>query len=245
MQKDELKALFDQQAAGYDKQWARMAPIRDCLHFLLGSIFADLPADARILCVGAGTGAELSYLARTFPRWRFTAVDPSGAMLDVCRQRAEAEGYAARCDFHEGYLDSLPSEDLQDGATCFLVSQFILAQGARREFFRAIADRLRPRGLLASSDLAADVGSSDYDALLRAWLGTMSQAGIQPEALERMRAAYAKDVAILPPGHIASIIESAGFEPPVQFFQAGLIHAWFARRASYDSPQRVRLHDVR
>ena len=232
MQREELKSVFDQQAAGYDKQWARMAPIRDGLHFLLESIFADLPADARILCVGAGTGAELAYLARTFPRWSFTAVDPSGAMLDLCRQRAKTEGYSSRCYFHEGYLDSLPTQDRHDGATCFLVSQFILVQEARSEFFRAIADRLQPGGVLASSDLASDVGSNVYDALLRAWLNMMAPAGIQPEGLERTRAAYAKDVAILPPKLIASIIELAGFEPPVQFFQAGLMHAWFSKRAS-------------
>jgi tRNA (cmo5U34)-methyltransferase len=121
---------------------------------------------------------------------------------------------------------------MYDGATCFLVSQFILVQEARSEFFRAIANRLQPGGVLASSDLASDVGSNVYDALLHAWLNMMASAGIQPEELERTRAAYAKDVAILPPKLIASIIESAGFEPPVQFFQAGLIHAWFSKRAS-------------
>lgn len=232
MHSDELKAVFDQQASSYDKQWAKMAPIRDGLYLLLASIFADLPADARILCVGAGTGAELAHLARTFPRWRFTAVDPSGAMLNVCRQRAKAEGFISRCDFHEGYLDSLPVEDMHDGATCFLVSQFILAQDVRSEFFRAIAERLVPGGVLASSDLASDVGTDAYDALLRVWIDVMSSARTQPEVLERTRAAYAKDVAILPSKRIASIIESAGFEPPVQFFQAGLMHAWFSKRAS-------------
>jgi len=232
MHSDELKAAFDQQASGYDKQWAKMAPIRDGLYFLLESIFADLPADARILCVGAGTGAELAHLARTFPRWRFTAVDPSGAMLNVCRQRAKAEGFVSRCDFHEGYLDSLPVEDMHDGATCFLVSQFILAQDVRSEFFRAIAERLVPGGVLVSSDLASDVGTDAYDALLRVWIDVMSSPRTQPEVLERARAAHAKDVAILPSKRIASIIESAGFEPPVQFFQAGLMHAWFSKRAS-------------
>jgi tRNA (cmo5U34)-methyltransferase len=121
---------------------------------------------------------------------------------------------------------------MHDGATCFLVSQFILAQEARSEFFRAIANRLQPGGVLASSDLASDVGSNAYDVLLRAWPNVMTPAGIQPEALERTRAAYAKDVAILPPKLVAAIIESAGFEPPVQFFQAGLMHAWFSRRTS-------------
>ena len=233
MRSEELKIAFDRQASGYEKQWASMAPIRDGLHFLLESVFVDLPVDARILCVGAGTGAELVHLARKFPGWSFTAVEPSGAMLDICRRRAEEEGLASRCYFHEGYLDSLPVEGAHDGATCLLVSQFILEPEARSGFFRSIAGRLRPGGILASSDLASEVGSDDYEALLNAWLKMMAAAaGVPPEGLERMRAAYAKDVAILPPEVIASIIESAGFEPPVQFFQAGLIHARFSRRAS-------------
>lgn len=232
MHSEDLKLAFDQQASGYDKQWAKLAPLRDGLQFLLESIFAELPENARILCVGVGTGAELAHLARRFPQWGFTAVEPSGAMLDVCRRRVESEGFASRCYFHEGYLDSLPIDDWHDAATCFLVSQFILEQDARSQFFRTIANKLRPGGLLASSDLASEVGSKEYEALLRAWLTMMAATGIPPEGLERMRAAYANDVAVLPPKRIASLIASSGFEEPVQFFQAGLIHAWFARRES-------------
>jgi len=47
--KDELKAVFDQQAADYDKQWTRMAPINNGLLFLIESVFAELPSEARIL----------------------------------------------------------------------------------------------------------------------------------------------------------------------------------------------------
>jgi tRNA (cmo5U34)-methyltransferase len=230
MNSEEVKAIFDQQAAGYDRQWARMAPIRDNLHYLLEGVFVDLPAQARILCVGAGTGAEISYLARACPQWRFTAVDPSAAMLDVCRQRAQAEGFEARCDFHAGYLESLPASAPYDAATCFLVSQFILDRDARTGFFRGIANRLRSGGILASSDLASDMNSKAYDELLRGWFSLMTSAGVQPQQLERMRANYARDVGILPPAEVQSIIGAAGFAPPVQFFQAGLIHAWFARR---------------
>lgn len=232
MQPEELRAVFDRQAPGYDKQWARMAPIRDALHFLLESVFADLPNDARILCVGAGTGAEIAHLARRFPGWRFTAVDPSPAMLEVCRARADAEGYAARCDHHEGYIDTLPDGASYAGATCFLVSQFILAREARVELLRAIARRLAPGGVLASSDLASDAAPSVYEPLLRLWLDVMTPGGARAERVDQARAAYAKDVAILPPAEVASIIAAAGFEPPVPFYQAGLLHAWFAKRAA-------------
>ncbi len=230
MNNEEIKAIFDQQAAGYDKRWEKMAPIRNLLHFLVESIFAELPIDARILCVGLGTGQELSYLARKFPGWRFTAVEPSGVMLDLCRRRAEEEGYASRCYFHEGYLDSLSIDEEHDAATCFLVSQFILDKAARSAFFRGIGRRLRPGGILASSDLASDVNSEVYKSLLEVWFRTMSGAGVTPEALENMRAGYAKDVAILPTPEVASIIVAGGFRMPVLFFQAGLIHGWYSRR---------------
>jgi tRNA (cmo5U34)-methyltransferase len=130
MHQDEIKAIFNQQAASYDAQRAKTAPITDCLYFLLESLFAGLPANARILCVGVGTGAELAHLAKKNPGWQFTAVEPSGSMLDVCRQRARKEGFASRCHFHEGYLDSLPATEPHDAATCFLVSQFILDRQA-------------------------------------------------------------------------------------------------------------------
>jgi tRNA (cmo5U34)-methyltransferase len=231
MQPGELKAAFDQQAAGYDRQWAKLAPIRDGLFFLLESVFAPLTAEARVLCVGAGTGIELAHLARRFPKFHFTAVEPSGAMLAVCRQRAEVEGYAARCRFHEGYVDSLPAAEPYDAATCFLVSQFILDRDSRVDLFRSIAQRLAPGGVLASSDLSSKVGSAEYRALVTAWMNMMAAADVPAENLRKMEAVWEKDVAILPPADVAQIIAAGGFEAPAQFYQAGLIHAWFARRS--------------
>lgn len=230
MKADELKNAFDQQAAGYDKQWARLAPIRESLHFLLESVFAELPEDARVLCVGVGTGAELGHLANRFPRWRFIAVEPSGAMLNLCRERAARENFLARCQFHEGYVESLPAGEPCHAATSFLVSQFILDRQARTEFFRSIGSRLNAGGILATSDLASDLGSAEHEALVGAWMNMMAGAGIPPEARAKMRDAWKKDVAILPPAEVAALIRAAGFDAPTQFHQAGLIHAWFARR---------------
>ncbi|WP_129974286.1 MULTISPECIES: class I SAM-dependent methyltransferase [unclassified Pseudomonas] len=230
MDNQALKALFDQQSAVYDKQWSGIAPLRDALYLLLDSVFAGLPENARILCVGVGTGVEMAHLAQQFPGWQFTAVDPSGAMLDVCRQRATEGGFLSRCHFHEGYLDTLTDESGYDGATCFLVSQFLLDPQVRIDFFREIARRLVPGGILANADLASDTQSPAYEALLRHWMTLMASAQVPPQMLERARTAYARDVAILPVPQVASLIESAGFEAPVQFFQAGLMHGWFCPR---------------
>jgi tRNA (cmo5U34)-methyltransferase len=230
MDQHELDALFDQQAAGYDAQWARMAPIRDSLLFLLETVFADLPEDARLLCIGAGTGAEIAYLAQRFPHWRFLALDPSAQMIAACRARAERDGFADRCEFHAGVLETLPGRDAFNAATCFLVSQFFLDPAARTAFFAQIAQRLRPSGTLAWADLAWDIAAPDYPAMLRLWMRAMSGTGLDADALERMRAAYARDVAVLPPDRVAELVRDAGFDAPLRFHQAGMIHGWYARR---------------
>jgi tRNA (cmo5U34)-methyltransferase len=235
MDNEQLKALFDKQAPHYDTQWVRMAAMNIALYFLLESVFAELPADARILCVGVATGTELITLAQKHPNWHFTALEPSGAMLDVCRRRVEEAGLTALCTFHEGYLSTLPELEKHDAATCFLVSQFILDRSERAMFFAEIASHLKPDGILASSDLSSSNSAASYEALLEVWQYVMSNANsntnVTPDMLKRMRDAYAKDVAVLPAAEVAAIIQAGGFEAPVPFFQAGLIHAWFAKRA--------------
>ncbi|MBW4698251.1 MAG: class I SAM-dependent methyltransferase [Aphanocapsa lilacina HA4352-LM1] len=231
MQNQESSIVFDQErAASYDKRFAKIAPLRDALHLLIRLVFSELPADARILCVGVGTGLELIDLAQTFPRWQFTAVEPAAPMLDICRQRAEECGIASRCTFHEGYLDSLPASPSFDAATCLLVSHFFTQQDERRNFFSQIASRLSSDGYLVSSDLASDMSTSAYRSLLEVWLRMLKYSEVPAEEVEKFRASYGRDVAVLPPVEVESIIESSGFDAPVLFFQTLLIHAWYAKR---------------
>ena len=232
MEREALQAVFDQKcASGYDQQWVKMAPLREALHLLMASVFGELRPDARVLCVGAGTGAELLDLADRFPAWRFVAVEPSGPMLEVCRQKAEAAGVAGRCEFHEGDLETLPPGEACDAATSLLVSHFLMNRDDRTGFFRDIAARLRPGGILVNADLASDRSPRGYEELLDVWFGMMRAGGLTAEAIEKMRGMYGRDVALLPPDEVAGIIAAGGFESPVQFLQTGLIRGWSARRA--------------
>ncbi len=232
MEREKLQAVFDQKcASGYDQQWSKVSSLREALHLLIGAVLSDLGEDARILCVGAGTGPELIYLAERFQGWRFVAVEPSAPMLDVCRKKAEERGIADRCEFYEGYLESLPPAEEFDAATSLLVSQFILDRKARTGFFRGIADRLRPGGILVNADLSSDASPAAYESLRGVWFRMMRDGVLTPEAIEKMRAAHDRDVAILPPEEVGGIISTGGFDTPVQFLQTGLIRAWYTRRA--------------
>ncbi len=231
MQPQESPIVFDRErASSYDQRMAKLAPLRDALHLLIRLILSELPAEARILCVGVGTGSELIYLAQAFPQWQFTALEPAAPMLDICRQRAEESGIAPRCTFHEGYLDSLPSSHFFDAATCLLVSHFFMQPQERCNFFSQIASRLHPNGYLVSSDIVSDMSTSAYQSLLEIWLRMLQYSEIPAEEVENFRAAYGRDVAVLPPFEVESMIASSGFNTPVLFFQTLLIHAWYAKR---------------
>jgi len=235
MNRNQLESTFDQQAGTYDQQWAKLAPFRDGIHLLMASIFARLPKNARMLCVGSGTGAEIQFLADRFPAWTFVAVEPSAGMVEVAKFRAEQSGLIDRCTFHTGYLESLPDGEPFDCASSLLVSQFLLDPRERSDFFRSIAGRLKPGGILTTSDLASDTEAPHYSGLLEVWLRTMTASDLSAERVQQMRAAYNRDVAILPIRGVETIIESGGFESPVQFYQAGLIHAWYCQRQKTDA----------
>ncbi len=232
MENQNSTVFFNEQCAStYDSRFAKLAPIREVLHFLLHAVFSELPPDAYILCVGVGTGSELIELAKKHPQWQFTVVEPSAPMLDVCRRRIEESGLASRCVLHEGYLSSLPASGVFAAATCLLVSQFVLQRENRVDLFREIAARLRPGGLLVSADLASDTSSAQYASLLELWAPLLKGADASAGEIENIRAAHGRDVAVLPIAEVEEIIAAGGFEKPVLFLQTLLIHAWYARRA--------------
>ena len=220
----------------YDERATKFASIRDALNFLVRLFVADLPSDSRILCVGVGTGAELLDLAAAYPSWRFTAVEPSPAMLEICYRKAAEAGIASQCHFHEGYLDSLPRTEPFNAATSILVSQFLTDPNQRRDFFHQIAGRLRPGGHLINADLASSLSSSAFESLFEVWLRAH---GHTLQAERPAQIGWGKEVAVSRPAEIGSIISEAGFEPPILFYQALFIHAWHARSPGGDSETMV------
>ncbi len=220
---------FDaQNAAAYDDRFAKISALRESLLLQTRAVLGDLPADARILCVGAGTGHEVQALATHFPDWRFTVVEPSAPMMALCRRRAAEQGWTERCLFHSGYLDSLPPVPLHHAATSLLVSHFLVSSEKRREFFRQIALRLRDAGRLVVADLSGDRSTPAHARLEAVWFRLMEIAGVTPEQHEKTREAWRKDVGFLPVPELELLITSAGFGAPQLFSQSLLIRAWFA-----------------
>lgn len=218
-------------AASYDKGWAKIAATRDALDLLIRIVLSELPDEARVLCVGLGTGSELLALASAYPNWHFTAVEPAAPMLDICRRRVEDSGLTWRCTFHNGYLDTLPVSEPFHAATSLLVSHAIMDNAERSRYFGQIAARRRPQGFLINADLASNRNSPAYQDFLGVWMRMLHFADVPDEEAAKYRAAYGTTAALLPPAEVAAIIATGGFDAPVQFFQSLLMHAWYARRS--------------
>jgi tRNA (cmo5U34)-methyltransferase len=221
------RAFGAERAQVYDDQFAPISAIKDIIHLAIRVHLAQLPDDARILLVGAGTGAEARFLAPLFPSWRFTLVDPAPAMLAIARTHAQDEGFAERCEFHVGYLDSAPQVE-HHAALSVLVSHFLTDACARQVYFEQIAARLVPGGLLFNADLSADPEDPGYESVMDLWLGMLEHAG--PMDRDAYLRVFGSIVGVHGPTEVQRIIVEAGFPDAAQCLQIAAIRGWVARR---------------
>lgn len=221
----------------YDEAWAenfeKLAeagiPGREGLFRLCAASLASLPEQAEILVVGCGVGSELLYLARRFPAWHFTAIDPAEPMLAVCRRRMDAEGLTARVHLHGCALAEFKSTKAFDAATAILVSQHLFADSAAEEFFHQLAVLLRPHGYLYSADLHLARGQS-RELMLDLWRRQAVLAGTPPELPRNLLTRFGQDIALRDEAVIEGFLRRAGFEHIVKPFSSLIYGSWSARR---------------
>lgn len=221
--------FFSSEAAeAYDRRNAGLRPISEALHFLMRLALIDLPADARVLCVGVGTGAEILSLAAACPGWTFVGVDPSAEMLEVGRRRLEKAGMMDRVELIHGYLDDV-AETGFDAVLALLVAHFI-KRSERPAFYAAVHDRLRAGGRFLSAEISGDLDRPEFPAMLADWEQVQTLMGATPESLARLPEMLRDVLTVLPPEETERLWRNAGFALPVPFFQAFMIRGWHAVR---------------
>lgn len=224
--------FFTKEAAQlYDEKNSKLSRITDCVHFLMGLILKDLPARSRVLCVGAGTGAEILWLSRTFPEWTFVALDPSLAMLDICRERLQGAGVADRCEIVHGHVQDLPGEPAFDAVLSAFVAHFV-ARDQRSSFYRNMASRLRKDGYLVNVEISFDLDSAEYPSMLGNWAEVQRLMGATPDTLAALPKQLKEVLTVMPPIETEALIRESGIECPVRFFQAFMIHGWYGKKES-------------
>jgi len=185
---------------------------------------------ARILIAGAGGGGqEIFVCGQLEPGWRFMAVDPSQAMMDLTIARLRQTELRDRTEIHVGSVGDLPADRRFDAATLMGVLHHLPGDDAKRAVLESIATRLKPGApfILAGNRYAY----ASKPLLLAAWAERWRMMGATPVEVK------AKLGTILhgaDPPHseeaVLALLGETGFEEPVPFFSSLFWCAWLTRR---------------
>jgi len=215
----------------YDERNRPLASIAKCLHFLIQLVLRDLPDQAHVLCVGVGTGADMLSLAKAFPAWTFVGVDPSSAMLDVCREKLRDAGVSDRCHLVHGDVHDLASDQAFDVALSILVAHFV-AREDRVPFYKGMCDRLHNNGTLVTAEISFDLDSAAFPEMLKNWEGVQSLMGATPESLATLPRQLKEMLTVISPTETEHLLRQSGIQDPVRFFQAFMVCGWHGKKKS-------------
>jgi len=209
--------------ARYAEGPRRFVPGLDGLHRMTGLLLAErVPADAHILVLGAGGGSEMKAMADAHPGWRFTGVDPAGAMLDLAAEVMGAD--AGRAELVEGTIDDAPAGPF-DGATCLLTLHFL----EREERIRTAAEiraRLKPGAPFVAAHGSFPQAADARDRWLDRYAAFAIASGGDPEQVAKGRQAVATHVAMLSPEEDEAVLRAAGFTGIEAFYAAFTWRGW-------------------
>jgi len=213
----------------YDERNRQLAPISECLYFLLRLMLKDLPKNSRVLCVGVGTGAEILSLAKDFPAFTFLGIDPSAPMLEVCRERLTAAGVIDRCELLHGYIHDAPEGENFNVALSILVGHFVPRE-EKVNYYRAISTRLRSGGTFIDAQISFDLNSPELPLMLDHWARLQAIRGADAEALAKLSQQLREPLSILPPDEVEGLLKLSGISSPLRFFQALMICGWLCTK---------------
>lgn len=216
-------------AQAYDERNSKLTSISENMHFLIRIILKDLPKDAKVLCVGVGTGAEIISLSKVFPYWTFVGVDPSASMLEVCKDRLQAAGLSNRYHLIHGYVQDVEVGENFDAVLSILVGHFV-KQENRLEFFKNMTSRLKKGGYLVNTEISYDLNSPQFPMMLKNWEQIQTLMGATPESLANLSMQLHEVLTVLPNSVIEDFISRSEILNPVKFFQAFMISGWYGKK---------------
>lgn len=204
--------------AGYDA-------CQDLAACMLAASLNNAPS-AKVLVVGAGgTAQEIIAMAALEPTWRFTAVDPSGPMLEAARQQLDAHSLLERTTLHLGYVEDLAADASYDAATMIGVLHHLDGDDAKREILRSTRALLKPGAplIVAGNQYAY----ASQPLLLEAWANRWRQHGASHD---EVKAKLGKILQGADPPHseaaVQALLHNAGFGDATRFFSSLFWGAW-------------------
>lgn len=224
-----LDSFGKDRAKSYDQNNGHMIPIYENLHYLIKILLSELAPQSKILCVGAGTGSEIIELAEAFPTFTFVAVEPSKSMLDVCHEKLQKLNLLNRCELICGYIEDVSETNDFDAALCLLVLHHASLED-RTNIVAGVSKRLKTKGLFICAEISFDLSSNTSDDIMEKWKSMIRRSGASEEKVQNLPRLMKEHLFIQAPSEVEHMLVTNGFSSSIQFFQALLIRAWYARK---------------
>ncbi|KQX35180.1 methyltransferase [Devosia sp. Root436] len=221
-----MSSFFNEQAAAsYLDGPPRQVPGYAGLLRMTTLLLAEhMPADGRVLVLGAGGGLELKALADAHPHWSFDGVDPSGPMLELAGRTVAA--HAGRIRLHQGYVDIAP-EGPFDAATCILTFHFV-PRDQRLETLVQLRRRLKPGAPFVMAHISFPQAEPERSLWIARHVAYGSPDGVPAAQMESARQAIGTRLSILSPDEEEALLAQAGFSGISQFYAAFSFRGWVA-----------------
>lgn len=231
---EQAAAKFDgSRAEDYERQSRIALAGYEACHELAACLLAaslGSSGRARLLVAGAGgTANEILTAAALEPGWRFVAVDPAPAMLDLALDRVARAGLSDRTTAISGTVADLPGDERFDAATLIGVLHHLPGDTAKRAILAEIAARLPPGApfILACNHYHY----ASQPLLLAAWGERWRMQGATAAEVQAKLGRILQGAD--PPGSeqaVFDLLAEAGFEPPLRFFSSLFWGAWITRK---------------
>jgi tRNA (cmo5U34)-methyltransferase len=215
------------EAAAYDAAIRRFIPGYEEMIAEVVSILDDaLGEGARVVDLGAGTGALAGAILDGIPRARVVLVDIDPNMLGVAATRVAAHGGRAelRCATFEDALGELGGGGEGTGAGAVVASlalHHVPELDRKRALYARIHGALAPGGVFLSADATVHEVGPEHARVYREWAAGMARAGIEAAEAEALFAQWAGEDRYYPLAVELDLLAAAGFARPECFWKRG------------------------
>jgi len=145
-------AAFDRYATTYDAARRRLVPCYDRFYGTVLELLTDLPSNARVLDLGAGTGLLSAHVKAAHPHIHLTLVDNAEAMLDQARERFRG---CERIDIRKGDIAALSAPEESFDAVISALAIHHLENPDKRVLMGRVWRWLKPGGVFVNADQIA------------------------------------------------------------------------------------------
>lgn len=184
----------------------------------------SVPANGRVLVLGAGGGLELKVFADAQPAWQFVGIDPSAEMLKLAE--ATLGPLSSRVEFREGYIDTAP-EGPFDGATCLLTLHFLSLE-ERLHTLIELSRRLKPGAPLVVAHHSFPQSEGEKARWLNRYAAFAVASGVPATNAGSAIAAISSRLPLLTPEQDVALMREAGFDVVELFYAGFTFKGWIA-----------------